>query len=67
MDVAACLNSRPLYSLSNNAQNLTPVTPGHCLVGENLVVIPKPGKSEGSSFKGEVKHLELMNRFQNDF
>lgn len=38
--VEACLNSRPMYRLPSNIEDSDPLTPGHFLVGEPLVVAP---------------------------
>ncbi|XP_048477681.1 uncharacterized protein LOC119694152 [Plutella xylostella] len=39
--IEACLNSRPLSILSDDHQDPTPLTPGHFLVGEPLVIVPE--------------------------
>lgn len=36
----ACLNSRPVYQLPANQVDVSPLTPGHFLVGEALVTAP---------------------------
>ena len=39
--VEGCLNSRPLSPLSNDPNDLTPLTPGHFLIGDSLSAIPR--------------------------
>lgn len=39
--IEACMNSRPLSPLSNNVSDLSPLTPGHFLVGEALITLPE--------------------------
>lgn len=40
--VEACLNSRPLSPLSTDPNDLTPLTPGHFLIGDSLLAILEP-------------------------
>lgn len=42
--VEACLNSRPLGPLSDEATDLTALTPGHFLIGEAPIAIPEEGR-----------------------
>lgn len=40
--VEACLNSRPLYPLTECPNDLTPLTPAHFLIGERLTNVLQP-------------------------
>lgn len=39
--IEACLNSRPISQISDNVDDLLPLTPGHFLIGEPPIVVPE--------------------------
>lgn len=49
IQIEAVLNSRPLCPLSDDAEDLTALTPGHFLIGEALTTIPEPTLLESST------------------
>lgn len=60
--VEAILNSRPLTSLSNDPNNLNPLTLGHFLIGSPLAAIPEEGLLETPS--NRLKHWQLVQALQ---
>lgn len=63
--IEACLNSRPISLLSNNPEDSCPLTPGHFLVGEPLVLVPD-ANYENSSISN-LKRWHLTQKMLQNF
>lgn len=63
--VEAVLNSRPLTALSNDPNDLQPLTPGHFLIGSPLVAIPEEDFLETPS--NRLKHWQLVQALHQRF
>ncbi|GFT94499.1 uncharacterized protein TNCV_1962391 [Trichonephila clavipes] len=77
MQIEACLNSRPLTPLSNDPQDLQPLTPGHFLIGAPMASFPEEVPSQPACLKKRWNliqhlrsqfwkrwHLEYLNQLQ---
>jgi hypothetical protein len=62
--IEACLNSRPMWRIDDNGQSL-PLTPGHFLVGEPLVVAPDHSYEQVSI--SPLRRWQLCQRMMQDF
>ncbi|CAG7819560.1 unnamed protein product [Allacma fusca] len=48
IQIEACLNSRPISTLSQDPTDLQPLTPGHFIIGDALTAIPEPSYRDES-------------------
>lgn len=65
VQVEACLNSRPLTPLSNDPNDLQPLTPAHFLIGESLHALPETDLTIVPT--NRLNMLQLMQRRLQDF
>ncbi|XP_011866307.1 PREDICTED: uncharacterized protein LOC105561166 [Vollenhovia emeryi] len=64
-EIEATLNSRPLTQLSNDPNDLTPLTPGHFLVGAPLNSIPSPDLIDVS--ENRLTRWQLVQQLKQHF
>lgn len=65
IQVEACLNSRPLSILPNNAGEPLPLTPGHFLVGEPLVTVAE--RNYEQSNVSSLRRWQMTQKMVQDF
>ncbi|XP_062703976.1 uncharacterized protein LOC134286381 [Aedes albopictus] len=63
--VEACMNSRPMTSLSDDPLDLEPLTPAHFLVGGSLLSMPDPDLSDVQL--NRLTRFQLVQRQLQDF
>ncbi|XP_013146770.1 PREDICTED: uncharacterized protein LOC106109715 [Papilio polytes] len=63
--IEACLNSRPISQLPTYPDDPYPLTPGHFLIGEPLVVVPD--RNYEDSNVSSLKRWHLTQRMLQDF
>lgn len=63
--IEACLNSRPLNIITDNSDDPVPLTPGHFLVGEPLVLVPE--RNYEMSNVSSLKRWQMTQRMVQDF
>ncbi|KXJ76474.1 hypothetical protein RP20_CCG009575 [Aedes albopictus] len=65
VQIEAILNSRPLTQISNDANDLTALTPGHFLVGRELTAVPEP--SYGNVRVSSLSRWQHLQKLKQDF
>lgn len=59
--VESCVNSRPLYPLSNDPNDPNPLTPAHFLIGTSLTSLPEPSwLNTKENQLSRFQHLQQM-------
>ncbi|KYM94040.1 hypothetical protein ALC62_15344 [Cyphomyrmex costatus] len=63
--VEACLNSRPMYALSDDPEDINALTPGHLLIGAPLLAIPEPSLTERKD--SSLTRWQLIQKMRDHF
>ena len=63
--IEACLNSRPMSQISNDPNDPVPLTPGHFLVGEPLVIVPERNYEQANLTS--LRRWQMTQRMVQDF
>lgn len=64
--IEACLNSRPICPLSNEANDPVALTPGHFLVGSAPLAYPEPVHETNAKFSANQR-WQLINQIRDSF
>ena len=60
--IEACLNSRPLSSMTDNPSDINPLSPGHFLIGSGILSPPEPDFSnESLSYAKRWRKLKILH------
>ncbi|XP_063919433.1 uncharacterized protein LOC135134638 [Zophobas morio] len=65
VEIEACLNSRPLTPLSNDPNDLSPLTPGHFLIGSPLIALPQENLVDVPS--NRLNHWQRIQQIKQHF
>lgn len=62
--IEACLNSRPLSIASDDPNDLSPLTPGHFLIGTSMLAPPEPDISDQDiTLVNRWKRLKIISQY----
>ena len=61
--IEACLNSRPLYAISNDPVDMAALTPGHFLITKAILAPPGPATLDANP----AKRWDLLTKLHQDF
>lgn len=65
VQIEACLNSRPLYPMSDEISETDVLTPGHFLIGQPLMTLPHPDVSQVPL--NRLARYELQQKITQEF
>ena len=60
--IEAILNSRPLFPMSNDPNDFSPLTPGHFLIGDSMISLPQE-----DIFINSNQRFKLLQKMYQDF
>lgn len=63
--IEACLNSRPLYAVTADIDDVSALTPGHFIIGAPMVTLPEPNLLEINS--NRLDHYQYLQRLYQSF
>lgn len=65
VQIEAILNSRPLFPISSDPNDLNPLTPSHFLTGKPLITVPDPNLVDVAV--GRLSRFQLIQQLQQSF
>ncbi|XP_055308905.1 uncharacterized protein LOC129572830, partial [Sitodiplosis mosellana] len=65
IEIEAIVNSRPLWAIPTQVDDIEALTPGHFLVGKALNTLPEP--ELGHIPLNRLSHYQYLNRLKSDF
>lgn len=65
IQIESVLNSRPLYPMSSDPNDLQPLTPSHFLIGKPLITVPDPSLKDVRI--GRLSRFQLLQKINQDF
>lgn len=63
--IEACINSRPISHISDDPSDITPLTPGHFLIGEAPITVPEETYLQTNT--NRLSRWQITQRLLQDF